>query len=121
MENRIQINGDWYVKEDSIKKEQEESQKLDYQIYQTRELVISALEIYITVTGTVIEYENGKLSKPVILIEDNNRNEQAIDSDDFIKQLAGDNPDWDDIAWLDDRIKQAVILIAKRMVELKWV
>lgn len=119
MENRIQINGDWYVKEDSIKKEQEESPKIDYQIIQSREIEISA--ILFSVNASVLEDENGKLSMPDIVIKDINDNKECIDSEPFIRQLAGDNPDWDDIAWLDDRIKQAVILIAKRMVELKWV
>lgn len=119
MENRIQINGDWYVKEDSIKKEKEESPKIDYQIIQSRELEISAIQF--SVNGTVLEDENGKLSMPDIIIKDINDNKEYIDSESFILQLAGDNPDWGDISWLDYRIKQAVILIAKRMVELKWV
>lgn len=126
MEDRLEINGVWYVKEENVEalKQEPEVDFFDHEIVQTRELIIETDEFIMK--GTVLEDDHDfgtELSMPSIDIQYKNGDErfEFWDNDSFIIGIANESKDWlEEISDESEKVKAAAIMIAKRMLELKW-
>ena len=123
MEDRIEINGVWYVREDNTVPSKNKEEEFEFDIVHTKEAIIETDEFLIT--GTVLEnQEDGTFSMPSVDIKFKNsdRDDEYWDNDLFLIGIAtGDVKYLDMINEESELLKEAVITIAKRMLELGWI
>lgn len=122
MEDRIQINGVWYIREDSLKPESKKD--FDFEITETRELRIES-ENY-TLVGSVL-FEDERFIMPALKIEftggkEHGRESEFWDNESFLFGLAtGNHESMEGITGESEELIEASKLITKRMMELRWV
>lgn len=123
MEDRIEINGVWYVREDATKPSIEEAEVdfLDFEITQTRELIIETDDFIMK--GTVIVDDDDRLCMPSIDVDFKYiRDAEYWDNDLFLRGIALGEPEYLGMINSESQmIREAAITIAKRMLELKWI
>lgn len=116
MEDRIEINGVWYVREEHI----EEKEDFTFEIIESREIMIET-ESFI-MEGVVLE-DNGKTSMPSIDIKYKNGMEgECWDREKFLVGLAQcDRESLHKIRDYSEELKSAAIYISRLMVDKGWI
>ena len=122
MEDRIEINGVWYVREDSLKPESKKD--FDFEITETRELQIES-ENYRLVGSVLLEDE--RFIMPALKVEftggkEHGRESEFWDNEPFLFGLATGTPEsMEQMIGESEELIEASKLITKRMMELRWV
>lgn len=96
MEDRIEINGEWYVKENSLKSE---NKKIGFDKLTTDELTFVSKIIYeesnYLIEFSILDYNN-EYCMPSLYIKNKLTNKSEVwDSEEFIYNLLNDNIDSD--------------------------
>jgi hypothetical protein len=122
MEDRIQINGVWYIREDSLKPESKKD--FDFEITEIRELQIES-ENY-TLVGSVL-FEHERFIMPSVKIEftggkEHGRESEFWDNEPFLFGLATGNPEsMEQMIGESEELIVACKSITKKMMELRWI
>lgn len=116
MENRININGVWYVRE-----EQPKEQKV-YDIILSREIIIETDDIL--VEGSVLEdMNNGSFDEASIDITYKIRGFKDVwDNNEFLTSLHRREPNaMNEVSNTDPHTLEVVLIIVDRMAEMGWI